>query len=157
MNSTTDNTTRQTTREPGRRGRRAEAGTAAWEDAVRLQRRATPDHADFYALAGELVRRCALDDLTRCCAGRSPATPRPSGTGAARSTTTPARSTRRCGCPAVEASWTASAPPGRRARANPFWSAIGHIGTRTTATRRRHRPAAGLAGHRARGDGEVSS
>src|SRR6185503_18811778 len=40
---------------------RAELCTAGWEDAVRLQRWATPDHADFYALAGEMV--AALDDL----------------------------------------------------------------------------------------------
>jgi len=45
---------------------RAEAGTTGWENAVRLQLRATPDHADFYALAGELVCTLrALDDLTR--------------------------------------------------------------------------------------------
>ena len=46
--------------------RRAEAGTGGWEDAVRLQRWATPDHADFYALAGEMVATLrALDDLAR--------------------------------------------------------------------------------------------
>src|SRR3954470_17556749 len=45
---------------------RAEAGTAGWEDAVRLQRWATPDHADFYALAGELDATLrAPDDLTQ--------------------------------------------------------------------------------------------
>jgi hypothetical protein len=43
---------------------RAELGSAGWEDAVRLQRWATPDHADFYALAGEIVSTLyALDDL----------------------------------------------------------------------------------------------
>jgi hypothetical protein len=45
---------------------RAERGSAGWEDAVRLQRWATPDHADFYALAGEIVATlCALDDLAQ--------------------------------------------------------------------------------------------
>src|SRR4051794_13283142 len=45
---------------------RAEAGTTARENAVRLQLRATPDHADFYALASELVCTLrAVDDLTR--------------------------------------------------------------------------------------------
>src|SRR3954464_15780325 len=45
---------------------RAEAGAAGWEDAVRLQRWATPDHADFYALAGEIVSTLyALDDLAQ--------------------------------------------------------------------------------------------
>jgi hypothetical protein len=43
---------------------RAERGSAGWEDAVRLQRWATPNHADFYALAGEIVATLsALDDL----------------------------------------------------------------------------------------------
>src|SRR5690242_15130916 len=45
---------------------RAEQGTAGWEDAVRLQRWASPDHADFYALAGEMVATLyALDDLAQ--------------------------------------------------------------------------------------------
>ena|SRR5690348_6991470 len=45
---------------------RAQQGSAGWEDAVRLQRWATPDHADFYALAGEIVATLyALDDLTQ--------------------------------------------------------------------------------------------
>lgn len=44
---------------------RAEAGTAGWEDAVRLQRWADPDHTDFYTLAGEIDATLrALDDLT---------------------------------------------------------------------------------------------
>src|SRR5690349_16080750 len=46
--------------------RRAETGTAAWEDAVRLQRWATPEHGDFYVLAGEVVATlAALDDLAQ--------------------------------------------------------------------------------------------
>src|SRR3954465_12716555 len=45
---------------------RAEAGIAGWEDAVRLQRWAIPDHADFYALAGEIVASLyALEDLAQ--------------------------------------------------------------------------------------------
>ena len=45
---------------------RAEQGSAGWEDAVRLQRWATPDYADFYALAGEIVATLyALDDLAQ--------------------------------------------------------------------------------------------
>ena len=43
---------------------RAEGGTAGWEDAVRLQRWAIPDHTEVYALAGEMVATLdALDDL----------------------------------------------------------------------------------------------
>jgi hypothetical protein len=52
--------------EPDTAVSRGEVGTAGWEDAVRLQRWATPDHADFYALAGEIVATLyALDDLTQ--------------------------------------------------------------------------------------------
>lgn len=43
---------------------RAQAGTTRWEDAVRLQRWAVPDHGDFYALAGEMVASLhAFEDL----------------------------------------------------------------------------------------------
>ena len=60
---------------PGPRWSRPRAAPAAWADAARLQRWATPDHADFYALAGEMVATLhALDDLAQVCAGRSPAT-----------------------------------------------------------------------------------
>ncbi len=42
----------------------AERGTAHWVAAVRRQRLATPDHGDFYALAGEAVSTLrALHDL----------------------------------------------------------------------------------------------
>lgn len=45
---------------------RAEAGTAGWEDAARLQLAATPDHADFYALTGEMVQTLhSLENLAR--------------------------------------------------------------------------------------------
>ena len=45
--------------------RRAEAATAAWRETVEHQQDATPRHADFYALAGEVVATLyALDDLT---------------------------------------------------------------------------------------------
>ena len=45
--------------------RSAEAAATAWKQAVELQQDATPRHADFYALAGEIVATFyALDDLT---------------------------------------------------------------------------------------------
>ena len=67
MNTTTDNTSREGgTDSPDTAAGRAEHGTAAWEDAARLQRWATADHADFYALAGEIVATLyALDDLAQ--------------------------------------------------------------------------------------------
>jgi len=44
---------------------RGEAGVAAWEDVVRLQRWAVADHADFYALACLMVGTLyAFEDLT---------------------------------------------------------------------------------------------
>jgi hypothetical protein len=44
----------------------ASAGTSGWEDAVRLQRWALPDHGAFYGLAGEIVSTLyALDDLVQ--------------------------------------------------------------------------------------------
>src|SRR5690349_16467763 len=44
--------------------RHAETGTGAWEDAVRLQRWASPDHTDFYTLAGEIVSTLsAMEDF----------------------------------------------------------------------------------------------
>ena len=45
--------------------RSAETAAAAWKQAVEHQQDATPRHADFYALAGEMVATLyALDDLT---------------------------------------------------------------------------------------------
>lgn len=42
----------------------AEAGEQAWADAVRFQRWAAPDHADFYALAAAVVPTLyGLEDL----------------------------------------------------------------------------------------------
>jgi hypothetical protein len=64
MTSTDDNT--NGTRQDAEAVQRADAGTGGWEDAVRLQRWATPDHADFYALAGEMAATLhALDDLAQ--------------------------------------------------------------------------------------------
>jgi hypothetical protein len=44
----------------------AEAGAGQWRAAVVAQRSATPDHTDFYGIAGELVATLrALEALTR--------------------------------------------------------------------------------------------
>src|SRR5690349_13172841 len=66
MNTTDDNTSRVSSDDagPDTAVGRAERGTSAWEDAVRLQRWTTGDHAEFYGLAGEVVGTLhALDDL----------------------------------------------------------------------------------------------
>lgn len=42
----------------------AETAAGAWAEAVRLQRQAEPDHADFYTLASEIVGTlAALQDM----------------------------------------------------------------------------------------------
>ena len=64
MNTTDNHTNRDASQDTA--AARAQTGTSAWEDAVRLQRWATSDHADFYALACETVATLhALEDLAR--------------------------------------------------------------------------------------------
>jgi hypothetical protein len=112
--------------------RRADAGTGGWEDAVRLQRWATPDHADFYALAGEMVATLrALDDLAqllhRQVAGYA-RTQQDRGRWLYDDTreVDPAERLQT----AVIALQELRSGASRAAdRANTFWSAIGHIGT----------------------------
>jgi hypothetical protein len=120
MNTTDDNTDRDTA--PGR----AEAGTAGWEDAVRLQRWATPDHADFYALAGEIVATLhALDDLAQVVRRQV------TGYGRGRSLYDDTREVdpaERLTEAAVELGRLAEYVQAAQAPANRFWSAIGHIG-----------------------------
>jgi hypothetical protein len=115
---------------------RGEAGVAAWEDVVRLQRWAVADHADFYALAGLMVGTLyAFEDLTgvleRQVAGYAPAqqahglqlyddTRQVDPAERLRVAVTALKQMHR----AVEsaADW-----------ANRFWTAIGHIGTEDTS------------------------
>lgn len=50
---------------------RAEAGARAWRAAVRHQRSAVPDHADFYALAADVCETLrALEDLAHVLAAQ---------------------------------------------------------------------------------------
>ena len=106
--------------------RSAETAATAWAETVEHQQQATPRHADFYALAGEVVATLyALDDLTVVLAAQvgrygegrllyddtrtvDPAARLAEASGACAS----------C-APASAAATTA---------ANEFWSAIGHIG-----------------------------
>ena len=133
MTSTDDNT--DGTGQDAEAVQRADAGTGGWEDAVRLQRWVTPDHADFYALAGEMVATLrALDDLAAVL-GQQVA-------GYARTQHERGRQlyddTRRVD--PVERLQTAvialeelRSGAGTAADwANAFWSAIGHIGTEVT-------------------------
>ncbi len=105
---------------------RAEQATDAWGDVARLQRWAAPRHADFYALAGELVGTLhAVEDLTRVLAQQVAGY----GTGRALYDDTravdpvarlvQARTQLDAGLDAVR---TASS------RLNEFWSSVGYIG-----------------------------
>ncbi len=107
---------------------RAEAGSEAWRAAARHQRNAEPDHADFYALGGEVVTTLrALDDLfgvlrrqvggygeVRCLYDD---TGRISAVGRLQEAVS-----------AIEVAQTRLAETDQLV--NAFWSAIGHIGVR---------------------------
>lgn len=104
----------------------AEAGAEAWRAAGRHQLRAEADHADFYALAGEVVTTlAALDDLLRVLrsqvAGYAEGRPVYDDTGQV-------SVVRRLqgAVSAIEAAQTRLAQA--HEAVNEFWSAIGHIG-----------------------------
>jgi hypothetical protein len=105
---------------------RADAGAEAWEDAVRLQRWAAPEHGEFYVLAGELVRTLyALEDLARVL-GRQVA-----GYGRGRAVyddTWQVDPAARLVEAAGELSRLGAALGMAERAASAFWSAIGHIG-----------------------------
>ncbi len=111
---------------------RAEAGTGGWEDAVRLQRWAAPNHADFYALGCEMVATLhALEDLTRVL-GRQVA----GYTAAQRARGRQVYDDTRQIDPRYRLAEAGAdlGVLGDRLRsaeraANSFWSAVGHIGT----------------------------
>jgi len=133
MNTTKDSTSREGgTHSPDTAAGRAERGTAGWEDAARLQRWATADHADFYALAGEVVASLyALDDLAQVL-GRQVAgyadTQRARGRVVYDDTRQVDPMLRLV--TAVEAlADTRDALATATRVANEFWSAVGHIGT----------------------------
>jgi hypothetical protein len=121
-----DSTQQDSTRQDTARGR-AERGTGAWEDTARLQRWATPDHADFYALAGEVVATLyALDDLAqvlrRQVAGYGQGRPVYDDT---YGRVDPAV---RLAAAVAELDGLRGLVQAAQVPANRFWSAIGHIG-----------------------------
>lgn len=110
---------------------RAAEGTDGWEETARHQRHATPDHADFYALAGEIVTTLhALDDLTeilsRQVAGYAQGRPVYDDTRTVDPAARLAEATALLRD--IRAGVRAAALAGNR-----FWSAIGHIGTETSS------------------------
>lgn len=109
---------------------RAAEGTDGWEQAARHQRHAAPDHADFYALAGEIVTTLhALDDLAETLAGQV------AGYAQGRPVYDDTRTVDPAARLAEATALLRDTRTGVRAAAhaaNRFWSAIGHIGTETT-------------------------
>ena len=106
--------------------RSAETAATSWATTVEHQQQAPPRHADFYALAGEMVATLyALDDLTVVLAHQV------GGYGHGRALYDDTRTTD----PAVRLAEAVAHLRGMRAalattsaEANAFWSAIGHIG-----------------------------
>ena len=134
MNTTDDHTSTDGTGQDTAAGR-AERGTAGWEDAVRLQRWATPDHADFYALAGEIVATLyALDGLGQVL-GRQVATYAQTAQERGRVVYDDTRHVdpvERLQTAVITLGEMRSLASSSADRANRFWSAIGHIGVEDT-------------------------
>src|SRR4051812_5783121 len=106
---------------------RAEAGVNGWEDAVRLQRWAAPDHADFYVLAGQIVSTLqALDDLTGVL--HRQVTAYGNGRTVYDDTRGAVDPQVRLTDAATELKLLAQVLATAQEPANRFWSAIGHIG-----------------------------
>jgi hypothetical protein len=110
---------------------RAESGADAWREVVHAQRVATPDHADFYALAGEMVETLrVLDSLVGVLAGQV------AGYGGGRAvyddeSADPAYRLRSAVLALVV---TRDELAQAERAANEFWSAIGHIGVEADPT-----------------------
>ncbi len=134
MNTTNNHTNPDTSGDIGRdtAAARAETGTAAWEDAVRLQRWATSDHPDFYALACETVATLhALEDLAvvlrRQVAGY--ATTQQARGRQVYDDTRQIDPRHRLAEAGTDLDLLADRLRSAERAANAFWSGIGHIGT----------------------------
>lgn len=104
----------------------AERGAELWTDVVRLQRWTDPDHADIYAIAGELVATLnAFDDLATVLVRQI------SGYGEGRALYDDTYQIDPAERLAEAVRQLRSAQTDIRdagAAANRFWSAIGHVG-----------------------------
>ena len=110
--------------------RSAAAAATAWAETVQHQQLATPRHADFYAVAGEMVATLyALDDLTVVLAAQVGAY----GEGRAvyDDTRTVDPTTRLAEAVQRLRGMRAALGPAAT-EANAFWSEIGHIGVEDT-------------------------
>ncbi len=115
--------------------RHADAGAQAWRAVVHAQQVTTPDHADFYSLAGALVDTfAAVESLTRVLAAQIERYPDrlPIGRRVYDDTRTTDPRVR------LNEALAALHDVARHSRggaewANRFWSAIGHVGVEDAA------------------------
>jgi hypothetical protein len=108
----------------------AEAGAQAWRTAVHAQQTATGDHADFYALAGEIVDTLrAMETLTAVVLRSQVAA---YGQGRALYDDEGADPAVRLAKAAAQVAATGQHLTDAQRSANRFWSAIGHIGVEVT-------------------------
>jgi hypothetical protein len=114
--------------------RQAEAGALAWRAVMHAQHSATPDHADFYSLAGDLSDTLdVVATLTRVLARQVRDYPAGLGEGRvvyddSRGGPHPVDPARRLAHAELELEALSVAVETAGRRANDFWSAIGHIG-----------------------------
>ena len=107
---------------------RAEAGALAWRAVVHAQQAATADHADCYAMAGEVVDTLrSLDALTALLARHCADYP-PAGAGGEVYDDEGANPAHRLRCAVLALAETRHGLAAAERAANRFWSAIGHIG-----------------------------
>lgn len=104
---------------------RAERGADAWRDVVNAQLGARPAHADWYALAGEMVETLrVLDSLSGMLARQV----LDYGTGRAFYDDEGADPAHRLRCAVLALAETRQGLAEAERAANRFWSAIGHVG-----------------------------
>jgi len=117
--------------EPDPAAARAARGASAWQDAVRLQRWATPAHRDFSALGCELVATLyAVEDLAQVLyrqVGRYQREQQQAGQ-LFYDDTREMDPAERLQVAAVALTELRSTAASAESWANAFWSAIGHIG-----------------------------
>jgi hypothetical protein len=110
---------------------RAETAADAWREVVLAQRSATPDHADFYSLAGEMAETLrVLDSLVGVLVGQVAGY----GNGRAVYDDEGANPAHRLRSAVLALAETRDELAQAERAANRFWSAIGHIGVETDPT-----------------------
>lgn len=108
----------------------AETARDGWEEVVRTERAADPDHGEWYGIAGEMVGTLrAVEDLARLLEQR---VARYGDDRILRDDEGLAPSRRITACVELLAELQASVSSAERS-ANEFWSAIGHVGVEVQA------------------------